>query len=131
MGLRQFDRFDCDLSQRMGVESGDDVPDVMRLSNPHHDVVDVVLYVNLSIVVRIKALICELELPELATLAKFKFIDQLKKNFNSLDSLADDFRNAGDEAKANAVESAAALLNMNTVYDVQNTKSAEFWRKFK
>lgn len=77
------------------------------------------------------ALICELELPELATLAKFKFIDQLKKNFNSLDSLADDFRNAGDEAKANAVESAAALLNMNTVYDVQNTKSAEFWRKFK
>ena len=77
------------------------------------------------------ALVCELELPEITTQAKARFIDELKANFDSLGSLASKFRNDGDQAGVNAVESAEALLNMNTIYDVQNTKSAEFWRNFK
>ena len=77
------------------------------------------------------ALVCELELPELTTQAKVNFIDDLKANFNSLGSLASKFRNEGDQARAHAIESAEALLNMNMIYDVQNTKSAEFWRNFK
>ena len=63
--------------------------------------------------------------------AKVKFVDELKANFDSLGSLASKFRNEGDQARAHAIESAEALLNMNTIYDVQNTKSAEFWRNFK
>jgi hypothetical protein len=77
------------------------------------------------------ALVCELELPQLKTHAKVNFIDDLKANSDSLGSLASKFRNEGDEARASAIETAKALLNMNLVYDVQNTRSAEFWRKFK
>ena len=77
------------------------------------------------------ALLCELELPEISTQLRVKFIAELKTNIEDLDSLASKFRDEGDESKAIATESAAALLNMNTIYDIQNTKSAEFWRKFK
>ena len=77
------------------------------------------------------ALLCELELPELTTYLKVQFIDELKTSLDDLVSLAGKFRSEGDEPKAIATESAIALLNMNTIYDVQNTKSAEFWRNFK
>ena len=51
MCLRQFDRLDRDLAQRMRVESCDYVPDVMGLPNPHHHVVGIVLHFDLAIVV--------------------------------------------------------------------------------
>ena len=77
------------------------------------------------------SLVCELELPELSTLPKLKFAEELRMNIGNLSSLASRFKDEGEQQKAIATESVGALLNMNTIYDVQNTKSAEFWRKFK
>ncbi|MDB2685854.1 hypothetical protein N9Y42_01475 [Mariniblastus sp.] len=79
----------------------------------------------------VTALVCEMELPELETQSKFKFINTLRANVDSLDSLATKLRNNGDEEQARIVDCVETLLNMNTVYDVQNTKTAEFWRTFK
>ena len=76
-------------------------------------------------------LLCEMELPELDTHSKVKFINSLRANVDSLDSLAAKLRDNGDEEKARTVDCVETLLNMNTVYDVQNTKTAEFWRTFK
>ena len=76
-------------------------------------------------------LICELKLPEFSTQQKVKFIGELRMNFDDFGSMAAGFRTEGEEERADAIETAAALLNMNTIYDVQNTKSAEFWRNFK
>ena len=76
-------------------------------------------------------LLCEMELPELETHSKVKFINTLRANVDSLDSLAAKLRDNGDEEKAKTVDCVETLLNMNTVYDVQNTKTAEFWRTFK
>ena len=59
------------------------------------------------------------------------FTNELKVNYDSLDSLARKFKDEGEDAQAKATELMASLLNMNTIYDVQNTKSAEFWRNFK
>ena len=58
-------------------------------------------------------------------------MSDLKMNVDSLDSFAAEHKAEGDQARVNAIEAATALLNMNTVFDVQNTKSAEFWRNFK
>ena len=77
------------------------------------------------------ALLCEMELPELETQSKVKFINTLRANVDSLDSLATKLRINGDEEQARIVDCVETLLNMNTVYDVQNTKTAEFWRTFK
>ena len=77
------------------------------------------------------ALICELELPGLSTQQRFRFVSDLRMHFDDLDSLIATYRADGDESKALATETAASLLNMNMVYDVQNTKSADFWRMFK
>lgn len=76
-------------------------------------------------------LLCEMELPDLDTLSKTKFSGLIRANIDSLDSLAAKFNTEGDGDKAKAVESIDAVLNVNTVYDIQNTKSAEFWRSFK
>ena len=77
------------------------------------------------------ALLCEMELPELEPQSKVKFINTLRANVDSLDSLATKLRINGDEEQARTVDCVETLLNMNTVYDVQNTKTAEFWRTFK
>ena len=77
------------------------------------------------------ALVCEMELPEASIHGKLMFTNDLKVNYNSLDSLAAKLKDEGEEAKAKAAGLMASLLNMNTIYDVQNTKSAEFWRNFK
>ena len=55
MSLCQFNRFDRDLAQRMGVKAGDDMPDVVGLPNPHHNVVDIIFDFDLTIVVGVKA----------------------------------------------------------------------------
>ena len=77
------------------------------------------------------ALVCEMELLEASIHGKLMFTNDLKVNYNSLDSLAAKLKDEGEEAKAKAAGLMASLLNMNTIYDVQNTKSAEFWRNFK
>ena len=77
------------------------------------------------------ALVCEMELPDASIHGKLMFTNELKVNYDSLDSLASKFKDEGEEAKLKATELMASLLSMNTIYDVQNTKSAEFWRNFK
>ena len=77
------------------------------------------------------ALVCEMELSDASIHGKLMFTNELKVNFDSLDSLAKKFADEGEEAKRKATVLMASLLSMNTIYDVQNTKSAEFWRNFK
>ncbi len=77
------------------------------------------------------SLLIETEMPELATSGKSQFANELIAESENLGELQSKFLQHDHADRARVTSLAARLLNVTTIYDVQNTNSAEFWRTFK
>ena len=76
-------------------------------------------------------LLLEIERPNSEFSEQFRYAAKLQQNVGKLESFAQAREKSGDQILARVAAMALKLININTVYDIQQTKSAEFWRKFK